>query len=129
MPAAAVANLTPATGGMSGNCAGASGEVGVDKALSPRQARACLPQGRVRPAERNGQFWSVLLLDRFVEALDLGGLPQFGDELGLCLAREKGLDLTLHLFEFRGLLGALVLDLDDMPSELRLHRIGPLAGI
>src|SRR5713226_7908089 len=35
MPAAAVANLTPSIGGMSGNCAGASGDVGVDKALSP----------------------------------------------------------------------------------------------
>jgi len=29
MPAAAVASLTPATGGMSGNCSGASGEIVV----------------------------------------------------------------------------------------------------
>src|SRR5271166_6637486 len=33
IPAATVANRTPSMGGMSGNFAGASGEVGVDKAL------------------------------------------------------------------------------------------------
>src|SRR6516165_12350092 len=106
MPAAAVANLTPATGGISGNCAGASGE--IDK------------------ARLSGL---VLLLGRLVQAFDLCGLPKLRDELGLRLAREKSLNLALHLVEFRGLLGAPVLDLDDMPSELRFHRIGQLAGI
>src|ERR1700730_7796832 len=120
MPAAAVANLTPSIGGMSGNCAGASGEVGVDKALSPtacpglsNRTTALL---EVRTYERRKsdaaieaeiQFRSVLLLlGRLVEALDLGGLPQFRDELSLRLAREKCLDLTLHFFEFRRLFGA-----------------------
>ena len=36
-------------------------------------------------------------------------------------------DLRLDLFEGRRRLGALVLDLDDVPAELGLHRIGNLA--
>src|SRR5215471_19227649 len=60
---------------------------------------------------------SVLrLLGRLVEALDFCALAQLGDEIGLCLARQIRLDLILHLLEFRRLLGALVLDLDDMPA-------------
>src|SRR3974377_524665 len=107
MPGGAVANLTPATGGMSGNCAGASGE--IDKARLSESL--------------------VLLLGRLVQAFDLCGFPQLRDEIGLRLAREKSLNLTLHLVEFRRLLGAPVLDLDDMPSELCLHWIGQLAGV
>ena len=40
---------------------------------------------------------------------------------------HEGLDLVLDLLELRRRLGALVLDLDDVPAELRLHRIGELA--
>ena len=49
------------------------------------------------------------------------------DEVGLRLARHIGFNLRLHLLEVRRLALALVLDLDDMPAELALHRIGNLA--
>src|SRR5215831_5586460 len=71
----------------------------------------------------------LVLLGWLVEALDLGALAQLGDEVGLRLARQKGLDLILHLVEFRRLLRAPVLDLDDVPAELRLHRIGELSRV
>src|SRR5215469_18940155 len=77
--------------------------------------------------EKQNRASVFLRLGRIVEALDLGALAQLGDEVGLRLARQIGLDLVLHLFEFRRLLDALVLDLDDVPAELRLHRIGELS--
>src|SRR5262245_1360063 len=145
MPAAAVARWTPATAGMSGKCAGASGETAV---VMPRVYRgpACaatrrLPRrpgwsfaGARRSCLRLGRSVLALpgrpaLLGRLVEALDLRALAQLADELALRFAREIGLDLVLHLLELRRLLGALVLDLDDVPAELRLHRIGELARI
>src|SRR5207302_81047 len=45
------------------------------------------------------------------------------------LARHIGLDLRLDLLEVGGLAGALFLDLDDVPAELRLHGVGDLAGL
>ena len=69
------------------------------------------------------------MIGRLVEALDLRRLAQFGDEVGLRLACQEGLDLVLHLLEFRRLLGALVLDLDNVPAELRLHRVRQLPRI
>src|SRR6185312_10066092 len=65
---------------------------------------------------------------RLVHALDLGGFAQLGDVFGLSLARHIGLDLGLDLLEVGGLAGALFLDLDDVPAELRLDRVGDLAG-
>ncbi len=48
-------------------------------------------------------------------------------------ARQLGanvlFNLRLHLVEFRRLALALVLDLDDVPAELALHRIGNLARL
>src|SRR5215468_5803323 len=145
MPAAAVARRTPATVGMSGNCAGASGETAV---VMPRVYRgpACAATRRAprhpgwqfagarRRCRRFGRSVLALpgrlaLLGRLVEALDLRALAQLADELALRFAREIGLDLVLHLVELRRLLGALVLDLDDVPAELRLHRVGELARI
>src|SRR5499427_7495665 len=161
MPAAAVASLTPATGGMSGKRAGASGEMAAAMASflchSRSGPRSDAESGRCNrrrrgwhpppPAleyasarvgttavseenlEKQNRASVFLRLGRIVEALDLGALAQLGDEVGLRLARQIGLDLVLHLFEFRRLLDALVLDLDDVPAELRLHRIGELSGI
>src|SRR6266446_3329873 len=165
MPAAAVANLTPSMGGMSGNCAGASGEIGIAKALFCGQLRwhhhiflpgrhpiSGLSESRVLKCQKSAALQPTLvrrarprsmdsgltalrprrgmtprrsilvLLARLVETLDFGGLPQLRDELGLSLARQKGLDLSFHCFELRRLFGAFVLDLDDMPTELCLHR-------
>src|SRR6185503_8160753 len=44
-----------------------------------------------------------------IELLDLRGLAQLGDEIGLRLASDKGLDLRLHVVKARGRFGALVL--------------------
>src|ERR1700704_6689395 len=104
MPAAAVASLTPSIGGMSGNCAGARGAHSRERGAIPADLVLLRLGG--------------LVGGRLVEAFDLGGLAQLGDELGLRLAGEEILDLVLHLFEFRRLLGALVLELDDVPAEL-----------
>src|SRR5690349_24567453 len=108
MPAAAVASVTPAIAGMSGTRLGASGET----------ADVMRP-----PAELF--LWCVGL--RLIEALDLGLCAQLGDELGLRLADHVGLELVLDLVELGDLALALVLELDDVPAELRLHRIGDLA--
>ena len=43
--------------------------------------------------------------------------------------RDVILDLRLHLIEGRGRLDAFVLDFDNMPAELGLHRIGNLPVI
>ena len=45
------------------------------------------------------------------------------------LAGHVLFDLRLHLIELGRLAVALFLDLDDVPAELRLHRIGNLAGL
>src|SRR6476619_3811866 len=66
---------------------------------------------------------------RLVHALDLGGFAQLGDVFGLGLARHIGFDLGLDLLEVGGLAGALFLDLDHVPAELRLHGVGDLAGL
>src|SRR6185437_10944403 len=62
-----------------------------------------------------------------VHLLDLGFGAQLGHEIGLRLARDILLDLLLHLVEARRRLLALVLDLDHVPAELRVHRLGYLA--
>src|SRR5712691_8262735 len=67
-------------------------------------------------------------LFRLVRALDLGGLAELADIIRLRLARHIGFDLGLHLLEIRRLALAFFLDLDDVPAELRLDRIGHLAG-
>src|SRR5258707_579249 len=46
---------------------------------------------------------TAALVGGLVQALDLGSLPQLGDELGLHLARQEALDLLLHLGEVRRL--------------------------
>src|SRR5262249_56027435 len=83
-----------------------------------------------RELRKAKQRRSVFILLRcLVEPLDLGALAQLGNEVGLCLARQIGFDLVLHLLEFRRLPGALVFDLDDVPAELRLHRVRKLPWI
>src|SRR5262249_36782994 len=157
-----VASLTPATGGMSGKRAGASGEMagamasflchgrseprgdtasgrcdcrllqalpattgfGIWAPLAPERQR-----GVTRIPKSEQRYSVFILLCRLVEPLDLGALAQLGDEVRLHLARQIGLDLVLHLLEFRRLPGTLVLELDDVPAELRLHRIGKLSWI
>src|SRR4051812_2486062 len=59
--------------------------------------------------------------------LDLALGAQLGDERALLTPHDEILKLILHLVEFRRLAGALVLDLDHVPAELRFHRIGELA--
>src|SRR5215467_10591045 len=104
------------------------GEKSQFSAFAPARER---PQWAAGFRERGR--WSVLLRlrlrGRLVQAFDLGGLAQLADELALRLARQEGLDLVLHLVELRRLLGALVLELDDVPAELRLHRVRQLARI
>src|ERR1700690_3459927 len=107
MPAAAVANLTPASGGKPGTAAGASGETVATKAL------LFFVAGGRRCA--------------LGQTLDLGALTRLGDEVLVRLLHQHGLDAILHRIEGRRLALALVLDLDDVPAELALHRIGNLA--
>src|ERR1700722_1118956 len=64
-----------------------------------------------------------------VHALDLGGFTQLRHVIGLGLAGHIGLDLGLDLLEVGCLAVALFLDLDDVPAELRFHRVGNLAGL
>src|SRR5689334_21579554 len=66
-------------------------------------------------------------LGRLVEALDLRIGAQLADEVHLRLALDVALELALHLVELRRLALALVLDLEDVPAELGLDRLGDLA--
>src|SRR5438477_8839104 len=66
---------------------------------------------------------------RLVQTLDLGLGAELADEVGLGLAGDVGLDLGLDLGEVRRLAAALLLDLDDVPAELRLHGVGDLARL
>ncbi len=63
---------------------------------------------------------------RVVEPLDICGAAQLLHQLGLRPVGDIILDLAFDLVEFRGRLDALVLDFDDVPAELRFHRIGDL---
>src|SRR5262245_5934467 len=101
MPAAAVASLTPSIGGMSGNWAGASGEMVVGKGGSvmpgPVPGIHVLAtgikdvDGRNKPGyEAETAAWNLdrLLLrvgGRLVETLDLGTLAELRHEVGLRL--------------------------------------------
>src|SRR5207302_3466900 len=73
---------------------------------------------------RRNPGWRAGRARRTVEALDLGALAQLGDEFGLRAAPDISLDLVLDLVEFGHRPLALLLHLDDVPAELRLHRIG-----
>src|SRR3954469_59040 len=70
-----------------------------------------------------------LRLGRLVQPLDLGGLAQLENELLLGLAGQVLLDLLLHLLEGRHGLPPLLLELDDVPAELALHRLRDLARL
>ena len=70
---------------------------------------------------RLGGFGLRRRLCGLVHALDLGGLAQLCDVVGLRLAGHIGLDLAPDLFEAGRLAVALFLDLDDVPAELRLR--------
>src|SRR5712692_2852812 len=98
MPAAAVAIRTPSIGGMSGKFVGASGEMFVMLKFI-RGASCPATQPSLRRLRHDDQTEvgnldrSVLLrLVGLVEAFDLGALAQLGDELGLRLAHQEGLD-------------------------------------
>src|SRR5712671_2099254 len=141
MPAAAVASRTPSTGGMSGKRAGASGETLLAMgALNPLPSWPGTAVLRTAMPGHDGEKVflvsqrSILLrfgglLGGLVEALDLGGAAQLGDEVDLRLAHHVALELGLDLVEFRRLTLALVLDLEDMPAELGLDRVGHLAFV
>src|SRR5260221_4654445 len=107
MPAAAVASRTPASGGKPGIAAGASGEIIATKAL------LFLPAG----GRRCG----------LGQTLDLCALTRLGDEVLVRLLHQHGLDAIFHRIEGGRFAFALVFDLDDVPAELALHRIGHLA--
>src|SRR4051794_2669266 len=151
MPAAAVARRTPPIAGMSGTSLGASGEtVGVMRSLGRKENRRARGPATMTPI---GRRLSILLLcagracacracarraagrgrggggarSRSVGPLDLGAVAQLGDEIGLCLAHHVGLELRLHLIEGWNLALALILNLDDVPAELGLYRVGDLA--
>ena len=62
-----------------------------------------------------------------VEELDLGGAVELSDRLALRLLGDIARGLVLDLLEGREGLGSHAFDLDDVPTELRLHRIGNLA--
>ena len=107
----ALAILSPGMRGMSGNRAGASGERGGDTVrLDQDGSIFCCSDGLSRR--------SILADWRSLETNSV------------CALRErKELDLIPHLPEFRRLFGAFVLQLDDVPTELRLDGIGDLARI
>src|SRR5215813_8127921 len=105
MPAAAVARRTPATGGMSGKRAGASGEttVAMGGALQKQSGPGKPgPDDQIDQArEVNRRLFRRLRLrlrrrrrlSRLVEPLDLGVGAQLVDELHLRLALDEGLEL------------------------------------
>src|SRR5262245_56063847 len=91
MPAAAVASFTPAIGGISGNCAGASGETAVAMARHPRHEASFSSQGVVSTqasragAQSGSEFFTprpscelrrLFGRGRLVDALDLGSLAK-----------------------------------------------------
>src|SRR4051812_6783528 len=153
MPAAPVARRMPATSGISGNFLGAKGEtvediarllcVGYENARrggrastkhytamrcrsillllgSRRRSRSRRGSGSRSRRRRGGGR------GRFTDALDLAFGAQLGDQFCLRAAHQIALELILDLVELRRLALALVLDLDDVPAELRLHRIRKL---
>src|SRR5438105_4589175 len=79
---------------------------------------------------KTGRYhWPALFLrlGRLVQALDLGVGAQLGHVIDLCLAGRELLDFPAHLLERRRRAHALVLDLEHMPAELSLDRVGDLA--
>src|SRR5256885_15714692 len=119
MPAAAVASRTPSIPGSCGTSAGLSGETALP-IPDPCDPLFLLRRARCRNRRRLG---------RRVDALDLRLRAQFVDQIRLRAARQEIFQLVAHLVELRNRPVALLLDLDDVPAELRLHRIGELAGV
>ena len=66
---------------------------------------------------------------RRVGALDLGSLVQLDQQLALRLLLHVAHDLIANLVERRENLGPLFVELDDVPAELRFHRVGKLARL
>ena len=64
-----------------------------------------------------------------VGPLDLGMVAQVDDEFALRFLHDVMGDLVLHLIERRQLALANLFDLDDVPAERALHRVGDLAGL
>ena len=75
---------------------------------------------------RRGRIERRVGCRRLVEALDGRRLAQVFHHLRLRAVGDIILDLRLDLFEGRRWPGPLVLDLDDVPAELGLHRVGQL---
>src|SRR6185437_12851694 len=69
------------------------------------------------------------LLEVGIDYLDLRSAAQAGHNLLRLLLHELSHDRFLDLIETRQWLVALLLDLDDVPAELSLHRIGDLADL
>src|SRR5438876_9919887 len=62
------------------------------------------------------------------EVLDASFCAQLVGQIGLGASRQIGFELILYLVELRNLAIASVLDLDDVPAELGLHRVRELAN-
>src|SRR5579883_1069880 len=129
IPASAVASRTPAIGGKTASSFGAKGETLWIFAMAARLPfLAVLRIGR----HVDGRSFRILIDGFFqlrIDNVDLGRATErlhHGFQLILDQRRHQ---LFLHFIESGKRSVALVLDLDDMPAELGLNRIGNLAGL
>src|ERR1700736_674677 len=114
MPQAPEARRTPAIGGSSGICAGASGDTAAAFAAAAGEPVIAFPsrsilRGQWRAVERKG--------------LDLGAAAQLLDLVADDLARDVVGHLVLALLEGRRRGVAAILELDHVPAELRVDRL------
>ncbi len=96
----------------------------------PYRRRGAAPGPRRSGAER--YFFgsgAVCAAGGRVGALDLGLRAELQDHVLLRLADQVLVDLLLELVEGWLRLGPLLLDLDHVPAELGLDRVGDLAGL
>src|SRR3990170_6669044 len=138
MPAAPVAKLAPAISGRRGGCFGANGEILVTDSLPrPDQARASMIVFGTPGRLLFGLRWSFApergivhrLFDLGVQDLDLGLITQARHHLLSLLLDELVHDRLFDLVEGGQRLVTLLLDLDDVPAELGLHRLGDLTDL
>src|SRR5690348_4250196 len=104
MPAAPVARRTPEISGISGTCAGFSGETPF--AIAPPAALFLF--GRAGHGKRRE-------LRARIHLLDIRGSAQLVDQIRLVATLEKSHELVTHFVEFGDLAIALLLELDDVP--------------
>src|SRR5271163_666604 len=105
------------------------------RAGEPAPARANPRSGRLRLVGAGGRRlawihrWGLgrQRLAVSVEQLDFGRVVKLENGVLLRLLGDVASGLVLDLLEGGEALGAYALDLDDVPAELRLDRIGDLA--